>query len=65
MLSASDNCIFCHQMKILIGFLCEWELNSKFLIQPSETLLVELTTIHFSTTYIKKYVTKCIKIIEV
>ena len=31
-----------YQVKTLIGFWCRQKLNSKFLIQSSETLLVEL-----------------------
>ena len=32
-----------HQTKTPISFWCRWGLNPKCLIQPSETLLVELT----------------------
>ena len=35
--------VFYHQMKILINFLCRWGLNPISLIQPLETLPVELT----------------------
>ena len=34
---------FYYQTKIQIGFWCRWGLNSKSLIQPFETLPVELT----------------------
>ena len=36
-----------HQIKIVISFLCSRELNLKFLIQPLETLLLELIGTHF------------------
>ena len=36
-----------HQIKILIGFWCRRKLNLKSLIQPSETLPVELIIIHY------------------
>ena len=35
-----------HQIKISIGFWCRRRLNPKSLIQPSETLPVELTGTH-------------------
>ena len=35
-----------HQTKALISFWCRRELNLRFFIQPSETLLVELTETH-------------------
>ena len=35
-----------HQTKIPISFLCRWELNLRSLIQPSETLPVELIETH-------------------
>ena len=35
-----------HQTKTPTGFWCSQELNPKFLIQPLETLVVELTGIH-------------------
>ena len=38
-----------HQIKILIGFWCRRKLNFKSPIQPSETLPVELTIIHYKT----------------
>ena len=37
---------FYYQTKISVIFWCRRELNSGYLIQPSETLLVELTKIH-------------------
>ena len=43
-----------HQTKTSIGFLCRWELNSRFLIQPSEILLVELTKTHIKDNYTDK-----------
>ena len=39
--------VFYHQIKILIDFWCRRKLNFKSLIQPSETLPVELTIIHY------------------
>ena len=36
-----------HQTKTQIGFWCRQELNPRSSIQPSETLLIELTGIHF------------------
>ena len=38
---------FYHQIKISISFLCRQELNPRSLIQPLETLPVELTGTHF------------------
>ena len=35
-----------HQTKTPIRFWCRWGLNSRSLIQPSETLLVELIETH-------------------
>ena len=35
-----------HQTKTLIDFWCMRDLNLRFLIQPSETLLIELTKTH-------------------
>ena len=35
-----------HQTKTLISFWCRWGLNLKSLVQPSETLSVELTGTH-------------------
>ena len=43
MASAFDDCDLYHQTKIPIGFWYRRGLNPKSLIQPSETLLVELT----------------------
>ena len=37
---------FYHQTKTLIGFWCRRGLNPRFVIQPSETLPVELTETH-------------------
>ena len=39
---ALDNALY-HQTKTLIGFWFSWRLNSRSLIQPSETLSIELT----------------------
>ena len=36
----------CHQTKTPISFWCRWKLNLRSLIQPSETLPVELTRTH-------------------
>ena len=38
--------VFNHQIKTPISFWCRQELNLKFLIQPSETLLIELIETH-------------------
>ena len=35
-----------HQTKTLIGFWCRWELNPRSLIQPSDTLSIELIGTH-------------------
>ena len=40
--SASNNCTLYHQTKTSIGFLSRQELNSRYFIQPSKTLLFEL-----------------------
>ena len=54
MASALDHIAFYHQTKILISFWCRWGLNPRFLIQPSETLSVELTGTH-STKLLEIY----------
>ena len=46
MTSVFGDCVFYHQTKTTIGFWCRRELNSRSLIQPSETLLVELIGTH-------------------
>ena len=38
--------------KTPISFWCKRELNSKFLIQPSDTLIVKLTETHRSHVYL-------------
>ena len=43
-----------HQTKTLISFWCKRKLNSKSLIQPSETLPIELTGIHAYNLIIKQ-----------
>ena len=44
-----------HKTKTLNGFWCRWELNPKFLIQPLETLSVELTETHKEIGLIRAY----------
>ena len=39
---------FYYKINISINFWCRQKLNSKYLIQPSETLLIHLTQSHFS-----------------
>ena len=39
--------VFYHQTKILISFWCKRGLNLRSLIQPSETLLIDLTETHY------------------
>ena len=46
-----------HQTKIPISFWCTRGLNSKSLIQPSETLPVKLTRIHYHKTVLR--ITQC------
>ena len=48
--SASDDCVFYHQIKTSIKFffLCRRKLNLKSFIQLSETLSIELTRTHES-----------------
>ena len=46
MASTSDSCTLYHQIKTPINFLCRRELNIRSLIQPSETLSIELTETH-------------------
>ena len=43
--------VFYYQTKTLISFLCRWELNSKSLIQPSETLPTKLTGTYYSIVF--------------
>ena len=43
---ALDDIALYHQIKTLISFWCRQGLNSRFLIQPSETLSVELIGTH-------------------
>ena len=40
---ASNDCVFYHQFKTIIGFLCRQKLNFKFLIQLSEILPIKLS----------------------
>ena len=42
-----------HQTKTPISFRCRWELNPKFLIQPSETLLIKLIGTHELESYVR------------
>ena len=42
----SDDCALYHQTKTLINFRSKRKLNSKYLIQPINTLPVELTGTH-------------------
>ena len=50
MSSALDDAFY-HQTKTPIGFLCRQGLNPESLIQPSETLPVELTGTHLESVF--------------
>ena len=52
MTSTSDNRVFNHKTKTSIGFWYRLKLNSKSLIQQSETLLVKLTETHLKYMFI-------------
>ena len=45
MVPTLDNALY-HQTKTLINFWCRWKLNLRSLIQPLETLPIELTKTH-------------------
>ena len=49
---------FYYQIKIPNNFWCKWRLNSKFLIQSSETLPIELTGTHVIITLLICYIKK-------
>ena len=49
----SSMIILYYQTKIPISFWCKQELNPEYLIQPSETLPVELTETHFFPSFLK------------
>ena len=49
-----DDCTLYHQIKVLNGFLCNWRLNSKSLIQPLEILpFVDLCDCELLTFFVK------------
>ena len=50
----------CYQTKAPISFWCKWGLNPRSLIQPSDTLLVELTGTYHFPTYLYYYFEFCV-----